>query len=100
MSHDKKNTFILRDRVLALLSDEENAKVSQVEAEYVLSATQQYVDLNKLERGVLTAPADFTAMGHVLPRRALRESTWSSIVALIESPSAPEAGEPPRIEAT
>ncbi len=49
-----------RENIMKLLSDDENAKVSNAEAK-PLPAGEEYVDLDDLEAGVQTATPEMTA---------------------------------------
>jgi hypothetical protein len=71
-----------RDNILKLLSNEEIAKVSTAEAASRLTEGGEYLDLEHLDQGVQRAkPASKVTMGHVLPRSAVCNETWSKIVA-------------------
>ena len=86
MKNDKKTEYITRDSVLKLLSDEEVAKVSTAETAVYLSAGDEYLDLENLDRGVQRAPATETPMGRVLPKKAVHKDTWDKIVAKLAAP--------------
>lgn len=83
MSDAERAEHVDRDTILKLLSDEENAKVSTAEASSRLTEGQEYLDLEHLDQGVQRAKAATTksAMGHILPRRAVSDETWSKILA-------------------
>ena len=66
--------------MLKLLSDEEAASVSTAETAERLDDGDEYVDLGHLEHGVRRAREPRAPMGRVLPRKAVRESTWLKIV--------------------
>jgi hypothetical protein len=71
-----------RDTILKLLSDEEIAKVSTAEAASDLTEGGEYLDLEHLDQGVQRAKAATkVTMGNVLPRSAVRDETWSKIIA-------------------
>ena len=75
-----------RNEVLKLLSDEEIARVSNAEGTNGLAEGQEYVDLEHLDRGAQRAKAQMTiAMGHILPRRAVSDATWTKILAHLAS---------------
>jgi hypothetical protein len=79
---------VTRDAILNLLSDQEVARVSNAEAANTLTAGDDYVDLQCLDRGVQSATGSTQAvMGHVLPRSAVGGATWAKIVALLPSGS-------------
>ena len=83
MSDAERTAYVTRDTVLMLLSDDENAKVSNAEAALRLTEGEEYLDLEHLDRGVQRAKAVTTTatMGHILPRSAVSDETWSKILA-------------------
>ena len=85
----KRDQYITREGILKLLSDDEIARVSTTEAGPPLAKGDEYVDLQHLYLGVRRMEANIQIkMGEVLPRRAVRDSTWSQICARIASPQA------------
>lgn len=83
MSDAQRAAYVARDTILTLLSDEENAKVSNAEGAVKLAEAEEYIDLEHLDRGVQRAEA-VTAkdtMGHILPRSAVSSETWNKILA-------------------
>ena len=58
-TNSKRNEYITRDAIMKLLSDEEVARVSTLEAEPSLANGQQYVDLKRLNRGIRMPDNDF-----------------------------------------
>ena len=86
MSNDHRFEYVARDRVLNLLSDDEIASVSNAETAARLSDDDEYIDLEQLDQGVRRAPAGAAIMGRVLPRKAVRETTWSKILTQLSSP--------------
>jgi len=80
---EKRNDQLTRDSVLKLLSDDEVGRVSTMEGDARLMAGDEYVDLEHLNQGVRRAAGNSMSMGGVLPRKAVREDTWSQIVTLI-----------------
>ena len=81
--------FKARDRILEMLSDTEMAKVSSAETESSLDEGEEYLDLEHLEQGVKQADGVNSPMGHVLPRRAVHEKTWSQILTQLPQSSKP-----------
>jgi len=78
----KGGTHQRRHAVLALLSDEEVARVATLEAGPQLAPGEEYLDLARPERGALHAQAsNAPAMKDVLPRAAVSPETWSKILA-------------------
>jgi hypothetical protein len=68
---------------LLLLSDEENAKVSNAEGALLLGQGEEVLDLEHLDRGVQRSEAvtSKATMGHILQRSAVSGETWSKILA-------------------
>jgi hypothetical protein len=71
-----------REDIMKLLSDDENARVSNAEAK-PLPVGEEYVDLDDLEAGVQKATAEMTAgdATGILPRSAVHDETWTKILA-------------------
>jgi hypothetical protein len=57
MSDAERKEQVTRDSILNLLSDEENARVSTAEAAPRLAEGAEYLDLERLDRGVQRASA-------------------------------------------
>jgi hypothetical protein len=86
MKTEKRTEYVTRDTILRLLSDEEIARVSIAETATNLADGDEYVDLEEPDQGVRRAHGAATApMGHVLPRKAVREHTWDQIVGLLSA---------------
>jgi len=80
----KGGTYQRRHAVLALLSDEEVARVSTLESEPGLAEGEEYIDLARPERGALRAQAsNAVVMKDVLPRAAVSPETWSKILLAV-----------------
>jgi hypothetical protein len=81
MNGPTRTDHVVRENILRLLSDDEVASVSHLEATGRLLDGEEYLDLEQLGRGVQN---DFgtsaTPMGHVLPRRAVHPATWERIL--------------------
>jgi hypothetical protein len=45
----------------------------------------EYLDLTQLERGVRLAAGTSIPFGNVLPRRAVRDATWSKVLTELEA---------------
>lgn len=74
-------TYQRRHALLALLSDEEVARVSTLESSGPLAEGEEYLDLARPERGALRAQAASTiVMGNVLPRSAVSAETWAKLL--------------------
>jgi hypothetical protein len=83
MTAQTKNT-LTREAILALLSDEENSKVSRAEGESRLIERDEYIDLEDPGSGVqLVQAKPRTAPGRALPRSAVSEGTWEKIVKAV-----------------
>ena len=81
MKSEQRAGYLTRDSILRLLSDDEVARVSTAETADQLALGDEYLDLEQLEHGVRSAFSAPTPMGRVLPRKAVRESTWFKILA-------------------
>lgn len=81
-----RNEYITRDSLLKLLSNDEVANVASAEADIRLADGEEYLDLERLEQGVLVSPGVDTPMGSVLPKKAVSDSTWSKILVLLATP--------------
>jgi hypothetical protein len=75
MTTSTRTELLTRESILKLLSDDEVSKVSTAEAAIHLAEGEEYLDLERLEAGVLTA-----TMGSVLPRKAVHPATWTRIL--------------------
>jgi len=82
----KGGTYQRRHAVLALLSDEEVARVATLEAGPRLGQGEEYLDLARPERGALRVQASAAiVMKDVLPRAAVSPETWLKILAAAHS---------------
>ena len=81
MNKAERTGYVTRDSILKLLSNDEVDRVTTAETTVRLANGEEYVDLAELQLGVQRAKGERTAMGNVLPRRAVLEETWSKIVA-------------------
>ncbi|NOT72628.1 MAG: hypothetical protein HOP09_15535 [Hyphomicrobium sp.] len=74
-----------REAILALLSDEENARVSTAETASNLKLDAEYLDLEHLELGIQRAAAEKPVhMASVLTRDAVSGDTWGRIVETLK----------------
>lgn len=69
-----------RQSVIALLDEEELAKVSTAVSAEALSEGDEYLDLEQLHLGVLHAHRLPEARGGVLPRKAVPAGTWLAVL--------------------
>jgi hypothetical protein len=81
MKYETRNDHETREGILKLLSDDETASVSNAETAPRLQDGDEYIDLERIDRGVQKAPGTHTPMGRVLPRKAVHAATWTRIVA-------------------
>jgi hypothetical protein len=81
MKNEKRSEYLTRDGIMKLLSDEEVSRVSTKETAVRLATGDEYLDLERLDRGVQKAHKSTTAMGLVLARSAVHANTWNKIVA-------------------
>ena len=88
MKKHNETEYKLRDAILKLLSDDEVATVSTAEAATGLSPGDEFLDLEHLDQGVLTAPRKTTPMGRVLAKKSIHEKTWEKILKKLPTPSA------------
>jgi hypothetical protein len=73
--------YAARETILGMLSDEEVAKVSTVEASSVLGAGQEFIDLANLGLRIQRVNAPTTLkMRNVLPRQAVSAETWRKLI--------------------
>lgn len=87
MNPEKRTAYVTRASILELLSDEEVARVSTAESSTRLVQGDEYLDLEKLDRGVhhASSGADVTPLGRVLPRKSVHPQTWSKILTHLEA---------------
>lgn len=92
MNSDKKTSLITRDALLKLLSDDEVASVSSAETGGQLAAGEEYLDLQRLDKGIRKAKGGTTPAARVLPKKAIHAKTWEKILAQLRA--APAAVSP------
>ena len=80
MKNPNRNQYVSRDRILKLLTNDEVARVSTAETAASLGEGEDFLDLERLDRGVQQAHGNAPVMGRVLPRKAVHETTWSKIL--------------------
>jgi len=81
MTNKRETSYVVRDKLLGLLSDAEIALVSTAETAPRLSHGDDYVDLEDLGRGVQKATGTTVSTGRLLPKKAVHEDTWTKVVA-------------------
>jgi hypothetical protein len=79
-----RSEYLTRGRILELLSDEEVASVANAETAESLADGDEYLDLDQLGSGVQIAGTAATPMGHVLPKKAIHERTWSKLLGELQ----------------
>ena len=87
MNNQKRSEYFTRDDIMELLSDDEIARVTTIEAGTSLTAGHEYVDLEQLDQGVQTAQGSTAPipMGRVVSKKAVQGQTWSKIVEHLKS---------------
>jgi hypothetical protein len=90
---DERTRYLIRDKLLKLLSDDEIARVSTAESADRLEPGAEYLDLEALDQGVRRALGSDTPMGRILPRKAVQEETWGRILSELDRA---EVGTTPR----
>ena len=86
-----RDEYSTRDNILKLLSNEEVASVSSTETQTRLADGDEFLDLGKLEQGVQRATGTKTPMERVLPKKAVRDATWSKILLALAAPGSATA---------
>lgn len=79
MKHPEHDPFLTRESILNLLTEAEVASVHRAETSERLSAGDEFLDLNHLDRGVRRAGTMLTPNGCVLARKAVPDTTWRKI---------------------
>jgi hypothetical protein len=73
-----------RDRILALLTHEETARISNVKAQLSLLSGDEYLDLDRLDRGLQCAIEPTESQGRrVIRRKSVRPAAWTQIMATL-----------------
>ena len=81
MAGARPNSYLTRDGILELLSDDEVSSVSTAETQPGTASGDEYLDLHRLERGVQRTEGAKTPMGDVIPRKSVHPLTWDKIVS-------------------
>ena len=81
MKNNHQADYVIRNAILKLLSDDEVRRVSVAEAGPTLADGEEYVDLERLDRGVQYAHANTNHMGRLVPRRSVHTGTWNAIIS-------------------
>jgi hypothetical protein len=81
---NSKNTFLARDAILNLLSEEELERVTMAETRPSADG-EYYVDLEHPERGVLkVGVGEQPRSSDILPQSAVRGETWAAIIRQLD----------------
>jgi len=88
MKADNRTTYVTRETILQLLSDDEVATVSTAETAPRLSAGDEYVDLEHLDDGVRRAGGARAPQGRLLARNAVHRPTGATILTNLPAPPA------------
>ncbi len=90
--------FVQRETIIELLTDDEASQVSKAETAVKLTEGEEFIDLQRLDRGVRRANGVLVHMGNILSRKAVHERTWSTIVKLLAA--LPSVSPKPALTAT
>jgi hypothetical protein len=74
-----------REDILMLLTDDEVSSVCTAETASRPLDGEEYLDLEDLGRGVRSSIGKTPAMGRLLLRRAVHQSTWTKILKRLEA---------------
>lgn len=85
VANTKRLDLLARDRILKLLSDTELAQVSSAEESTKLAANDEYIDLEHLEHGVRRTPVVPAEAARMLPRSAVSDATWGTILTVLDA---------------
>jgi hypothetical protein len=100
MHYRERQQPLIDTMLIALLSEEEFARVNTPHAAARLSEADEYLDLEQLDRGVQRGPVAPRPICRLLPRSAVRESTWAEILGWLHAMQARQfqrrAGRMPR----
>ena len=72
MTEPTRAELVGRDTILKLLSDAETARISTAETAANIREGAEYLDLEHIDQGILTAKGGTkVVMGHIVPRTAV-----------------------------
>ncbi len=81
-ANDNRSEWVTRDAILNLLSDDETARVSTMEASHQIAVGEEYIDLGHLDQGIRRVDATTRVkISEVLTRSTVSQDTWSKICA-------------------
>ena len=80
MTSDRRDRNLTRANILDALPEEEASRVIASESTQPLGDNDVYVDLLRLDQGVRRARGETQPVRPVLPKKAISEKTWGTIV--------------------
>lgn len=88
MTQPQRLDLATKDAILKVLTDEETARVSTVEAAMKLHDGAEYIDLEHLDKGVQISNSAAhstakSALTTIIPKSAISKESWQKIVAYI-----------------
>jgi hypothetical protein len=95
MKRDERTRYLMRHRILKLLSKGEIARVCTSESTVRIEDGDEYLNLEAIGLGVRVALGADAAEGRLLSRKAVRQETWRKILRVLAEPSlaAPHSSE-------
>ena len=81
---DSQSEYETRESMLKLLSNPELVDLNSAQTAAGLVHGDEFLDLGSLGRGVQRDVGTAPAPGYVLARKALREATWSHLLAIVD----------------
>ena len=91
MKNIPRRTYVTRESVLMLLSDDEVAAVATAETAAHLTDGDEYLDMEHLDQGMQRADRKKSPMGRVLPKKSVHEDTWKKILKQLPAHSGVKA---------
>jgi hypothetical protein len=86
MKRDERTRYLMRHRILKLLSKGELARVCTAESAVRIEDGDEYLNLEAIGLGVRSALGTDAAEGRLLSRKAVRQATWSKILRVLAEP--------------
>ena len=91
MKNIPRSTYVTRESVLMLLSDDEVDAVATAETAAHLTDGDEYLDMEHLDQGMQRADRKKSPMGRVLPKKSVHEDTWKKILKQLPAHSGVKA---------
>ena len=85
VKNNTRSTYVTRESILMLLSDDEVAAVATAETAARLPDGEEYLDMEQLDQGVQQAHHKKVPMGRMLPKKAVQVDTWNKLLAQVSS---------------